>query len=122
MKKVLLLILILLLLCGCQKKYITYDEFYKKINSYDSYSLVLCSNECEEIEKNIQENNIYYMNTNKLTEKQELIREGILFNGGTITSPSIIIVEKGIVKAKLTSNLTTKNINEFFKNNRIEGK
>ena len=45
MKKVLLLILILLL-CGCQKKYITYDELYKKINSYDSYSLVLCSKEC----------------------------------------------------------------------------
>lgn len=121
MKKVLLLILILLL-CGCQKKYITYDELYKKINSYDSYSLVLCSKECEEIEKNIQENNIYYMNINKLTEKQELIIEGLLFNGGTITPPSIIIVEKGIVKAKLTSNLTTKNINEFFKNNRIEGK
>ena len=120
MKKILLLIL-LLLLCGCQKSSINYNELYKKMNSYDSYTLALCNNDCENIEKITRKNkiNIYYMDVNKLNENEKIVIETQFFGGGYLDTPSIVIIEKGVLKNRLSNNLTDEKIYEFFKNNRI---
>lgn len=120
MKKILLLIL-LLLLCGCQKSFINYSELYKKMNSYDSYTLALCNNDCENIEKITQKNkiNIYYMDVKKLNENEKIVIETQFFGGGYLDTPSIVIIEKGVLKNRLSNNLTDEKIYEFFKSNRI---
>ena len=120
MKKILLLIL-LLLLCGCQKSSINYNELYKKMNSYDSYTLALCNNDCENIKKITQKNkiNIYYMDVNKLNENEKIVIETQFFGGGYLDTPSIVIIEKGVLKNRLSNNLTDEKIYEFFKSNRI---
>lgn len=115
MKK--LIIILILLLCGCTRKNeeLNYNQMYNKTSNYDTYILYFCSNqnECENYIKSTKK--IYYINTSKLKSQEELVIESLYFNGNNIENLSILKIEKGIVKNKLSGNKSNEEINNFLK-------
>lgn len=125
MKKTIILLLILLL-CSCTNKNIievNYDKLYNKINSYDSYIIYFCNKKstCQTFNKTIKkiakENNIklYYLNTEKLKDKEKLVIESLYFSGMNITEPSIVKINNGIVSNRQINITDYKITKEFLK-------
>lgn len=124
MKKVIIIVTVLLL-CGCTKKYeeINYKKMYNKMNSYETYIVYLCNqtDECkvydEKINKIINETKkeIYYLDTSKLEENEKILIESMYFEGNKLTIPSILKIEKGIIKDKQIGKKEYEEIKEFIK-------
>lgn len=124
MKKT-IIVIIIFVLCGCTKKYeeINYKKMYNKMNDYKTYIVYLCNqtDECklynEKINKVIKETNqeIYYLDTSKLEENEKVLIESMYFEGNKLTIPSILKIEKGIIKDKQIGNKKYEEIKEFIK-------
>jgi len=112
MKKV-LLVLLILLLCGCgHKTYVdmNYDQFSSKLSNYDSFVFIVGQESCHNcisfkvvMDKIISENNIkiYYLDAAKLDGNQSLVLAGQFFaDQGQIYTPVMFVMEKGRLKAK----------------------
>ncbi len=112
MKKIFLLFFIILL-CGCQNKYssINYETFYKKLKLKNSYTLLLCDKDCLKYKDDFP--NIYYMDINTLSDKEILMIESLVFNFNPISTPTIVLIENGIIKDK-TNDLKSENIEKFL--------
>lgn len=124
MKKVIIIVTVLLL-CGCTKKYeeINYKKMHNKMNSYETYMVYLCNqtDECkvydEKINKIVNETKkeIYYLDTSKLEENEKMLIESMYFEGNKLTIPSILKIEKGIIKDKQIGKKEYEEIKEFIK-------
>ena len=123
MKKIIIIITILLL-CGCTKTYeeINYKKMYNKMNSYETYLIYLCNqtDECkvydEKINKAINETKkeIYYLDVSKIEENEKMLIESMYFEGTGLIIPSILKVEKGLIKDKQIGNKKYEEIKEFI--------
>ena len=124
MKKVIIIVTVLLL-CGCTKKYeeINCKKMHNKMNSYETYIVYLCNqtDECkvydEKINKIVNETKkeIYYLDTSKLEENEKMLIESMYFEGNKLTIPSILKIEKGIIKDKQIGKKEYEEIKEFIK-------
>ena len=125
MKKIMIASFILLL-CGCQNSYINlnYDSFYKKMGNCESYILLLCNNDCNKYKKELpNKKQIYYMDINKLNDKEKLVVESQIFEFESLSTPSIIIVENGALKSKKIGDISNDSVVNFLKDNKVlEGK
>lgn len=121
-----LLIIVIVLLCGCSKNRFTeleYDKLYDKMSSYDNYVIYFCNDtdKCQSfndvLNRVIKDNGkrVYYLNTSNLGEKERMMIEGIYFDGTNIIEPSILIVEKGIVKSRQLNIVDYDTTKEFLK-------
>lgn len=110
MKKI-VLVLFLIILCGCSKNKFTeinYTKLYNKMSSYESYTVYFCNqtDKCQSfnnvLNKIIDETKIkiFYLDTSKLSFEEKNLVENIYFGGSNLTEPSIIIVKNGIVNDK----------------------
>lgn len=125
MKKIILIIITLLLTSCTRSKIIeiNYDKLYNKMSSYDNYIVYFCNEteNCKKFNKTIKkitkENNlkIYYLNTNKIATNEKTLIESLYFHGENIIEPSIIIVEKGIIKKRQIAITDYETTNKFLK-------
>lgn len=121
MKKIMIAFFILLL-CGCQNSYINmnYDIFYKKMGNRESYILLLCNNDCNKYKKELpNKKQIYYMDINKLNDKEKLVVESQIFEFESLSTPSIIIVENGALKSKKIGDINNDSVVNFLKDNKV---
>lgn len=121
MKKIIIAFFILLL-CGCQNSYtnMNYDSFYKKMGNHESYILLLCNNDCNKYKKELpNKKQIYYMDINKLNDKEKLVVESQVFDFESLSTPSIIIVENGSLKSKKIGDINNDSVVNFLKDNKV---
>lgn len=121
MKKIIIAFFILLL-CGCQNSYtnMNYDSFYKKMGNHESYILLLYNNDCNKYKKELpNKKQIYYMDINKLSDKEKLVVEAQVFDFESLSTPSIIIVENGILKSKKIGDINNDSVVNFLKDNKV---
>lgn len=112
MKKV-LLVLLILLLCGCGKKTykeISYEQLFSKLSNDDNFVFVVGQESCHNcvsfkvvMDKIIKEENItvYYVDSAKLKDDEELVLIGQFFaDKGQIYTPVMFVIEDGHLKNK----------------------
>ena len=58
---------------------------------------------------------IYYLDTSKLEENEKMLIESMYFEGNKLTIPSILKIEKGIIKDKQIGKKEYEEIKEFIK-------
>jgi len=112
MKKV-LLVLLILLLCGCSNKSykeISYDELNNKLSNNENFVFVVGQESCHNcvsfkvvMDKIIKEENIkvYYVDSAKLKDNEELVLTNQFFaDRGQIYTPVMFVIEGGHLKSK----------------------
>jgi len=112
MKKV-LLVLLILLLCGCSNKSykeISYDELNNKLSNNENFVFVVGQESCHNcvsfkvvMDKIIKEENIkvYYVDSAKLKDNEELVLTNQFFaDRGQIYTPVMFVIEDGYLKNK----------------------
>lgn len=112
MKKV-LLVLLILLLCGCSNKSykeISYDELNNKLSNNENFVFVVGQESCHNcvsfkvvMDKIIKEENIkvYYVDSAKLKDNEELVLTNHFFaDRGQIYTPVMFVIEDGHLKSK----------------------
>ena len=111
--KRLLLVLLILLLCGCSNKTykeINYENLSNKLSNNDSFVFVVGQDSCHNcvsfkvvMEKLIKEENlkVYYLDSSKLESNEELVLTTQFFaDKGQIYTPVMFVIEKGHLKNK----------------------
>ena len=59
------------------------------------------------------------MDINKLSDKEKLVVEAQVFDFESLSTPSIIIVENGILKSKKIGDINNDSVVNFLKDNKV---